>query len=358
MNAGKKAIEWLYSTQLQVDDEWAVRSKDGFTWWPTDFSQTIEVVGEEDDGSGAIAQTIRIQTDFLEDFEAAGRNLAVLHAAIMPFASLSAAVVDPDRGTLGLCTTVRIHEDIREWMQALLGLAAALQIGEAWKYREAAEEIFPAARVIRSPHPTTGFRTTEDELSHIDTTLVAPQGQQQSQWPETDFQEAVDTWMQQYPALMATSGGPGLTVEFPHGDSSSLCEMMANQPHPAYGNGLFILQSFPVDGMDGERGQHAALELNGEEFLEGPFGYGMGSYCAKAGGLHFSTFVPNVMYTPGTIRNFYMSCAGRAQAISKRMAGDDWSRFSGPNGNDEWDRVLNKKLEVLKAATAALLGDD
>ena len=52
MYTGKKTIDWLYGKQLQVDEEWSVRTENGFTWWPGDHSQTVEIVGEADGPSG------------------------------------------------------------------------------------------------------------------------------------------------------------------------------------------------------------------------------------------------------------------------------------------------------------------
>lgn len=46
MSGGEKAIEWFYKNQLQVDAEWSVRTKRGFTWWPYQHAQTIETTGE------------------------------------------------------------------------------------------------------------------------------------------------------------------------------------------------------------------------------------------------------------------------------------------------------------------------
>lgn len=47
MNAGERVLDFLYITQLQVDDEWAVTTPNGFTWWAGSFAQYVEIVGEE-----------------------------------------------------------------------------------------------------------------------------------------------------------------------------------------------------------------------------------------------------------------------------------------------------------------------
>ena len=32
MNAGRELLDFLYTEQLQVDDDWAERTPNGFTW--------------------------------------------------------------------------------------------------------------------------------------------------------------------------------------------------------------------------------------------------------------------------------------------------------------------------------------
>jgi hypothetical protein len=41
MNAGEKAIDWLFREQLRVDPEWSIRFPAGFTWWADRHAQTI-----------------------------------------------------------------------------------------------------------------------------------------------------------------------------------------------------------------------------------------------------------------------------------------------------------------------------
>jgi hypothetical protein len=159
-------------------------------------------------------------------------------------------------------------------------------------------------------------------------TLIAPMGKLSSSWPPSEFKDAVDKYMNQPPSLLATCGGAGFTVEFPFGNRSSLCQAMADQPHPRYGNGLFILQSFPVAAMSDVEGQKLALSFNGSELLKKPFGYGFGSYAYRENTLHFTSFFPNASYQPGLLPNIYFSCAQRAREMSVQLTGADWEEES------------------------------
>ncbi len=176
--------------------------------------------------------------------------------------------------------------------------------------------------------PGRGMRPEPDEMADIIATVIAPMGELPPRWSSAEFQEAVEMYMQQPPALLATSGGLAFTVEFPHGEESSLCQVMADQPHPRYGNGLFLLQSFPITGKSDLEGARLALSMNNSELLERPFGYGFGSYAYREDTLHFTSFFPNASYRPGLLPNLFFSCAQRAREMSIRLVGDDWSQAS------------------------------
>ena len=40
MDAGTRALEWLFTEQLKVDRHWAVRTPNGFRWWADKQAQT------------------------------------------------------------------------------------------------------------------------------------------------------------------------------------------------------------------------------------------------------------------------------------------------------------------------------
>jgi hypothetical protein len=172
------------------------------------------------------------------------------------------------------------------------------------------------------------MRPEPDEMAGIIATVITPMGRQPSRWSPAEFQDAVDRFMNQPPALLASAGGAGFTVEFPYGDRSSLCQAKADQPHPRYGNGLFLLQSFPVKAMSDTDAVKLALSMNKIELTERPFGYGFGSYAYKDSALHFTSFLPNAIYRPGMLPNIYFSCAQRAREMSVRLVGSDWTPTS------------------------------
>jgi hypothetical protein len=172
------------------------------------------------------------------------------------------------------------------------------------------------------------MRSKPDEMAEIIATVVAPSGQAPSRWSGKEFEQAVKASMMQPPSLGATYGETGLTVEFPYGEFSSLCQMQADEQHPRYGNGLLVRQSFPVDCLNEISGIRLALKLNAEELGQNPAGYGFGSYCYRENTIQFCTFLPNAVYREGMLTNLYYACAQRARRMSMQFRHDDWSKLS------------------------------
>jgi hypothetical protein len=240
--------------------------------------------------------------------------------------SMSGLVYDASMRRLDLCSLAIVHEDTREWLQLLMSVAAVLQIGEA-AGMAAAFVNYSGARASEatSGHPINGMRTTPDEMANIGRSVIIPHGQEPGTWTGEEFEDVVGQYMQRAPSLLATGDQTGFTVEFPYGDLSSLCEATADRPHPAYGNGLRVTQSFPVSKSSDAEGAGFALLMNATELAGKPLGYGFGSYFYREGLLCFSTFFPNFMHKPGLLPNLYFAAAQRARALSVTLTGKDWT---------------------------------
>jgi len=324
MNTGQASLEWLYSEQLKVDEEWSIQIPNGFKWWADQNAQTISVVDEEIGPDGETGFYISVRTEFIRDFNLTERSLKMINASLMSFAAMSGPVYDRESQSLDLCSLVRVHRGISEWMNPLISVAATLQIAEA---RIMGEEIAKYLEGVpaTSGHPENGLRPVPDEMAEIVATVIAPFGQEPCKWQEAEFQAAVDQFMQQPPSLGASAWGSGFTVEFPFGEQSSLCQVMGDQPHPRYGNGLLLLQSFPISVESENDGASQALSLNEAELSEGPSGYGFGSYVYRENTMRFTSFYPNVIYRPNLLPNIYFACAHRAQEMSVHFSGSDWT---------------------------------
>ena len=323
MNAGEQVLDFLYRTQLQIDDEWAVRTASGFTWWAAENAQTVEILTEQTSPEGMSGQLVSVRTEMLSEVVLTDALLADLNAGPMQLASMSGPVYDPDTGTLSLCSLALVHEDIAGWMGMLLSTAAILQLAEAHYFGEALAEEHGAHTAI-SGHPDRGVRQEADEMVDAAARIFNEVNREPLLLGESDFADAVDEFMQQPPSLGASAGGLGLTVEFPYGDGSSLCQFIGEEDHPLYGNGLLIVQRFPYSAPSTSAGIRLALELNRADLTGFPAGYGFGSYFYDDEMICFNGFLPNLLLRDGVLPSFYFSCATRAFSMSVRLLGEGW----------------------------------
>ena len=165
MNAGTRAIEWLFAEQLKVDRHWAVRTPEGFRWWADKQEQRIEIVGEMEGGpDGAVGYLVRVQTDVLREVELDADNLSAINGAVMSFASMSGLVHDEEARTLSLSSLARVWDQNEAWLNPFISMAAVLQIGEA---RMLAPQLATqlGAEVAISGHPDHGLRARPDEMA-------------------------------------------------------------------------------------------------------------------------------------------------------------------------------------------------
>lgn len=324
MNAGEQTIDWLYREQLQVDEQWSIRTPDGFTWWADQNAQTIEILGEEIGPEGETGYAISVRTELLGDLDLSEDALTQINDGPMRFAALAAPVYDRDARTLSLYSLARVHDQNAEWMSAVLGSAAVLQIAEARLLGPALAEALGGAEAAVSGHPQNGLRPEPDQLIYA-VNVFLEEGKAPCRWPEAEFTDAVNEFMMQPPSIGASSGGQGFTVEFPFGKRSSLCQVMGTQAHPLYGNGLFILQRFPFVAATPAEGIELALTLNGAEFTKNATGYSFGSYVYDNDILCFTAFIPNALRRQVALPNLYFGCAARALAMSVWLLDEPWT---------------------------------
>lgn len=321
MNVGEQTIDWLYREQLQVDAQWSIRGESGFTWWADQNAQTVEILGAETGPDGQLGYIIGVRTEVLCDLDLPGEALAELNDGPMRMSALAGPVYDRDSRTLSLCSLARVHADNADWMGAVLGAAAVLQIAEARLLGPALAEALGAQPAV-SEHPLHGLRATPDDLIYAVNVFVE-EGKADCRWPAQEFTDAVSQFMMQPPSIRASAGGQGLTVEFPFGDRSSLCQL-GSQTHPLYGNGLFVLQRFPFTAETPSRGAELALTLNAAEFTRNATGYGFGSYVYDNNMLCFTAFFPNALHRQIALPNLYFGCAARALAMSVWLLDKQW----------------------------------
>lgn len=318
MNVAEQTIDWLRTEQLRAGEEWSYLLPTGFSWWADRYLQTIEIVGEETGPAGETGYLVCVRTELLRDLDLTDTALEQLNALPMRCAALSGPVYDVPARRLDLWSLVRVTDDNGAWIRYLLGAAAVTQLAEVRLIAPVLAEAV-GAKPAASDHPESGPRTVPDQMAFAAGTFVSS-GDEPSAWLGTEFAEAADTSLNRG----ETVDGGGVRVDFPFGTEVSECRLVADQPHPLYGNGLLILQRFPISVPSETDGIRMALSLNAADLTRQVNGYGLGSYAYADGTLHFTGFLPDALHRPGLLGNLYASCSARAQMMAARFTEGTW----------------------------------
>ena len=327
MNIAEETIDWLYTQQLPIDEQWSYLLPTGFTWWADQYAQTVEFLGQETGPNGESGYLVCVRTELLREVDLTETALEAINSLPMRAASMAGPVYDVAARRLDLWSLVRVTDDNSDWLRFLLAAAGVTQLTEA---RLLAPILAEAAGALpaTSEHPESGNRPVSNGIASAAGVFVRS-GDESCAWTEAEFRDAVDN--PGPPVVSASVDGRRFSAEFPFGDTTSQCRILGDQAHPLYGNGLLVLQSFPVGGSGRQApipsetdGVKLALSLNAADLTAAPTGYGFGSYAYADGLIHFSGFVPNALHKPGLLRALVSSCAARAQVMAARFAEGDW----------------------------------
>jgi hypothetical protein len=280
--------------KMKIDREWSERIERGFVWWGHRLAQRVWAEPCFDD-HGFLVARLHARTDVLTGWSPTPEQLAKLHP-FLPLTSLSGLVRDArDEGRLQLACSIYVHDQTRDWAQRAFALAAALQAAEAERLADSLAGGL-GARVAVSAHPHRGARPQPGDTLHVLQATAMPQGAGPSQFPGTHFLTALQ--LMEQGGFLATGDESALTVEFPFGDSTSLCQLTTEDRHPWLGAGLRTRLCLRLAAADEAARVEQALTLNGAELrtlTRTPF---LGSWCPDTYGLSYVTFFPNCWSGP------------------------------------------------------------
>ncbi|MDM0113940.1 hypothetical protein QTI66_17430 [Variovorax sp. J22R133] len=151
-----------------------------------------------------------------------------------------------------------------------------------------------------------------------------------SKWTEGDF-EQVEGYLSRM--CLCTTGGLGLTAEFglkegavsaAAGDhKTALLQLMADQPHPELGAGLFCLLQMPHQLRDEDRLNQVCLQLNNMEMAAHDLPPYFGAWCPGKLGNNpaYISFLPNALHSvSGIAVNSAFWAMNRAQWADAMLA--------------------------------------
>jgi len=195
--------------------------------------------------------------------------------------------------------------------------------------------IYEAEDAWRTLHlPLLMFTTicgTEAILGGIRRTFTSegPRGGA-SQWTEGDMGQ-VERMLSR--RCVCTTGGLGLTAEFgltegavsaAAGDhKTALFQLMADQPHPELGGGLFCLLQMPHQLSDEKRLQQVCMQLNNMEMAGEDLPPHFGAWCTGKIGNNpaYVSFLPNALHSAsGIAANEAFWALNRAQWANAMLA--------------------------------------
>ncbi len=197
--------------------------------------------------------------------------LSLINSEVLSFASMAGLVYDEEASTLSLSSLARVWDENEAWLDPFIGMAAALQVGEAGMLApQLATRL--GAEVAISGHPDHGLRAQPDEMAAVIESLVIPTGRGPSVWAPEEFEAAVQEYVDGPVSVSASADGEGSIVEVPFGDLTSRCQVLPAARHPHYGAGLLIVQQLPFTQSTEPEGAGFALVLNGIELAREPLG--------------------------------------------------------------------------------------
>ncbi len=151
-----------------------------------------------------------------------------------------------------------------------------------------------------------------------------------SHWTERDMTH-VESYLSKL--CVCTTGGRGLTAEFGLADGpgsaiagdhkTALFQLMADQPHPELGGGLFCLLQMPHQVRDEDRLAKICLQLNQMEMAAHDLPLHFGSWCPGRLGNNpaYVTFLPNALHSASGIAvNTGFWAMNRAQWANAMLA--------------------------------------
>lgn len=258
----------------------------------------VEAPENPDTGDAVISAIVTIKTQMPPEFAALARKPSFVNI-INRMATLGA--VTEDNGQFYIGSRLTVYEDENAW-NVQLGLLLFTIIS-------AADTILGGMRRSVSNEP--------------------PRKAEPSSWTEQDFEYAHSQLTR---VCVCTLGGLGMTAEFGlrTGEVSAavghsktaLWQMMANQPHPEMGSGLFCILNMPQTFENETTLNNVLAELNRMEMQGNDLPPHFGAWCpgGRQNNPAYVSFLPNALHsTRGIALNMSIWALNRAQVADAML---------------------------------------
>ena len=301
---------------MNIDEEWSIKTDRGFTWWGHQYAQRIWAEQPVEDNGFHVAK-VNAETEILK-YPSRSIETETLLAVEMLKASLSGLVIDHEADRITLRCSAYIHEDNNNWLGRVFSLAAIMQLIEAENKGDILA-MFLELQADKSMHPRSGLRNDVDDMLNVIDQVVIPEGEKPFQSiGEFEFRRTADILNSQN--LISTASETGLSAYLPFCDDTALLQVDTEQEHPELGNGLLFRLFLPPEKIDIDGS--FVMDLNSMEQNAFPSGHFLGSWCLGPIGenLHtavYVTFIPAVVCSPGILYNMCISTMSHGKFVEE-----------------------------------------
>ena len=312
---GLRAVLDIYE-DLQIDAEWTVWNRRGFTWWPHRHAQRVWSQ-EGVDSFGQVVYRVHVETEWGSGEAIAGLERQAAVAVLMGSMSLAGAVVSGDE--LRWRSHAVIHEENRAWLTKLLEIAALVQATNVERGTDILDTL--ELQPVTSAHPTSGVRKVADEM--LEALVGLPLRDDHPPIDDAELDEIVGVLEQVGAAVERRPDGLSATMPQLLGDRAMTFGLALGERAPVGAGARMTLRlpSFP----ETLGAQEFPLDLNRMEVHGEPMAHLLGSWAADLPDgseptPFFTCFAPNVTLRPGVLLNLVLSIGMRATWIGSRFA--------------------------------------
>jgi hypothetical protein len=315
---GTSIVGYLHD-QLKISDKYLMDVGRGFTWWPSDFAQTVI----SDDGIFHNASTVyrlHIETDLVKANGHENQLIPIIANYMSGVTNLSAVTYEPNSDLFRLHTSVYACYENEEWLKRLLLAALALQTSEAKRHVQMLTQT-KGVQSAQSAHPAAGMRNQPDPVVNLEQQFLRPAGSQPSRWIDSPEWSLAAEGVRRLASKYSTDQRANLEGEYElsRGGSPMRFSVSAEEPHRLLGNGLNCLLSVPLALEDDHRAV-VAWELNELERRQWNWCHDVGSWCVRGQVLAFECFVPNISFAPQLLPDMAHDIAMRAKWFDEQYS--------------------------------------
>jgi hypothetical protein len=316
---GTSIVAFIHES-LKVQDRFNLDHGRGFTWWASDYAQTVY----SDVGLFHNMSTLyRIHTE-IELLSGNGKadDVEVALMQGMEHATLSALTYDPEKDLFKLHCSVYADYDNEEWLRRVVMGAVGLQVSQAHRTADAIAHAL-GLRSAKSGHPVAGMRTQPDPMVQAEDRFFKPFGAVPSKWTGSAEWDQARENLKRICQRCVTDNQGCLEADFDwwHASDDACVKLFitTDEPHPELGNGVSFRLLVPVNLIP-EMRAHLALHLNEMERKEWNWCHDIGSWTIIGNDLAFVCFVPNITYAPNVLAELAHDMGIRAKWANEQFA--------------------------------------